>query len=480
MDYPTLELHVNGGWLRGGGRDELPVYDPATGERLGVLPLASAQDVTDAIDAAHRAFPAWRRVSALERARLLQLIAARVREHSAGLAHVLSREQGKTLREAMGELAGAADTFEWMGEEAKRIYGRTVPSRLAGAEQLVLHEPAGPVAAFAPWNFPAVLAVRKVAAALAAGCTVVLKPAEETPGIMVAIARLCKACGLPPGVLNIVYGHPVEVSRQLIEAPQIRKISFTGSVPVGRALSALAGAQMKSITLELGGHSPVIVDRGVNVEGVARAAAAAKFRNAGQLCHAPTRFIVHESLADAFAVALANQAQALRLGPGVDDASQMGPLTHGRRLEAMQAFCDDAVAHGARVLCGGRRSAQLPQGHFFEPTVISEAGPSLAAMREEPFGPLALVSRFESADQAIEMANAVDLGLGSYAFTDSYEFARRLQADIQAGSISFNTFAISPPEMPFSGWKQSGMGAEMGVEGLREYLKTKAVIRAPF
>lgn len=480
MIYPALELYVGGRWLRGEGREERAVYDPATGELLGQLPLASSQDVDAAIAAAHQAFPLWRQVPALERARLLQAISARLREQSAMLAHLLSREQGKTIREALGEVAGAADTFEWMGEEAKRIYGRTVPSRLPGAEQLVLYEPAGPVAAFAPWNFPAVLAVRKVAAALAAGCTVVLKPAEETPGIMVAIARLCEACGLPPGVLNILYGHPDEISRKLITAPEIQKISFTGSVPVGRHLSSLAGAEMKRITLELGGHSPVIVDQGVDVDRVATAAVAAKFRNAGQLCHAPTRFIVHEASADAFAQALASHAKTLRLGIGLNDATQMGPLTHSRRLDAMQAFCDDAVANGARVLCGGRRCPELPNGHFFEPTVISEAGSSLLAMREEPFGPLALISRYGSVDQAIALANAVDLGLGAFAFTSSYEFARRLQSEIEAGSISFNTFAISPPEMPFSGWKQSGLGAEMGIEGLREYLKTKAVIRAPF
>lgn len=480
MAYPALQLLIDGQWLDAEGRAEREVHDPATGELLGRLPLANTQDIDCAAQAAARAFSGWRRVSALDRARLLQAISLRLRERTDSLAWILTREQGKTLRESAGEIAGAADTFEWMAEEGKRVYGRTVPSRLPGAEQLVLLDPVGAVAAFAPWNFPAVLAVRKVAAALAAGCTVVLKPAEETPGIMLAIARICEECGLPPGVLNVLYGDPSDISQRLINAPEIAKISFTGSVAVGRHLSALAGAQMKKITLELGGHSPVIIDRGMDVAAVAKIAAAAKFRNAGQLCHAPTRFIVHDSLADAFTQALADQASSLRLGAGIDGTTQMGPLTHARRLDAMQTFCDDAVAQGARIVCGGRRASALPNGLFFEPTVIGDAGHQLQAMREEPFGPLALVSRFETLAQAIDIANSVDLGLGAYAFTDSYETVRQIQSEVEAGSISFNTFAISPPEMPFAGWKQSGLGVEMGIEGLREYMKPKSIIRAKF
>lgn len=480
MEYPNLALLIDGEWLDATNRETKEIRDPANGEVLGLLPLAGVDDIQRATDAAARAFSGWRAMCAIERARILLKIAARLREKSTSLAAVITREQGKTLGEAAGEIASTADTFEWMAEEGKRIYGRTVPSRIHGAEQLVTLEPVGPIAAFAPWNYPAVLASRKVAAALAAGCTVVLKPAEETPGIMVAIAKLCVECGLPPGVLNVLYGNPAEISQRLIDAPDIKKISFTGSVAVGQHLSALAGARMKKITLELGGHSPVIVDRGVNIGQVVRGAVTAKFRNAGQICHAPTRFFVHDSIADAFIAELVNRASALKLGHGMSDSTQMGPLTHGRRLEAMQAFCDDAASRGARIACGGNRSTDHPTGYFFEPTVIADANSALLAMREEPFGPLALVSRFESITQAIAMSNEVDLGLGAYAFTDSYESARQIQDGIEAGSISLNTFAISPPEMPFSGWKQSGLGTEMGIEGLHEYLKTKSVIRAPF
>ena len=477
VSYPTLQLLVDGEWLGQTGRKSLPVHDPATGEWLADLPLATAADIDAAAEAAARAFPAWRATPAHERGRLLEAIAARIRERCESLATVLSREQGKTLREAMGELSVAADTFDWMAQEGRRAYGRLVPSRLAGVEQLVVQEPVGPVAAFSPWNFPAVLASRKIAAALAAGCTVVLKPAEETPGILVAIAAIAVECGLPRGVLNLLYGDPAQISQQLIESPAIAKLSFTGSVPVGRHLSTLAGMQMKKITLELGGHAPVVIDQDVDVELLAQAAIAAKYRNAGQLCHAPTRFIVHESVVASFTQALVTRAQALKLGHGLAADTQMGPLTHERRVQAMEAFCEDALARNAKIACGGERYGS--RGFFFLPTVIADADTSLLAMREEPFGPLALVSRFTHLDDAIAQANHPDYGLGAYAFTGSYESARRLQEGIESGSLSINTFSITPPEMPFCGWKQSGMGAEMGSEGLHEYLKTKSVIRAP-
>lgn len=479
MTYPTLKLLVDGEWLGLSGRESQEVRDPADGTVLGQLPFATDADVDWAVEAATREFRTWSRTPALERARALQAIAAQLRQCSTRLATTLTLEQGKTLSEAHGEIAGTADTFEWMAEEAKRVYGRIVPSRLRDTEQLVSFEPVGPVAAFAPWNYPAVLAARKVAAALAAGCTVVLKPAEETPGIMVAIAEICQKSGIPAGVLNVIYGAPDRISRQLINDARIQKISFTGSVQVGQTLAALAGQRMKSITLELGGHSPVIVDRDVDLAKLVPAAAAAKFRNAGQICHAPTRFIVHDSIAEEFAHTLAARAGALRLGHGLQSDVQMGPLTHARRVSAMQELCEDACSRGARLLCGGVRRESLKPGFFFEPTVILDADESMLAMREEAFGPLALISRFDAIEQAIEQANSVDLGLGAYAFSKSYESVRQIQTEIAAGSVSINTFAITPPEMPFSGWKQSGLGTEMGIEGLREYVKTKSIIRAP-
>lgn len=476
--YPKLALLIDGEWLEEAGRQSQPVHNPATGEFLGALPLATPQDIDRAIDAADKAFLAWRRVTALERGRILMRVADALRARAQGLARILTLEQGKTLAEAAGEIIGCADTFEWMAEEGKRVYGRIVPSRFAGSEQLVTQEPIGPVGAFSPWNFPAVLACRKIATALAAGCTIVIKPAEETPGILVAIARICQEAGVPDGVLNVVYGVPDDISRRLIASPKIKKLSFTGSVPVGRHLAALAGAAMKKITLELGGHSPVIVMDDTDIERVATMAVAAKFRNAGQLCHCPTRFFVHERVHSRFVEAFATRARALRVGDGLRPDTQMGPLINARRLTAMRELTEDAAGKGARVLCGGESPSDAGNGFFWMPTVLDNLPDNARALSEEPFGPLALMIPFATLEDAIGMANTVEYGLASYAFTNSMQAAQRIQETIEAGCLSLNTFSMSPPELPFSGVKQSGQGAEMGSEGLLEHFRVKAVIRA--
>jgi succinate-semialdehyde dehydrogenase/glutarate-semialdehyde dehydrogenase len=419
-------------------------------------------------------------VPALERARLLLKIASSIRDHGGALAHIISLEQGKTLGEARGEIIATADTFEWMAEEGKRVYGRVVPSRFAGAEQLVLYEPIGPVAAFSPWNYPAVLAARKVATALAAGCTVVLKPAEETPAIVTAIARICMECGLPKGVLNLLYGIPAMISERLIESPRIKKVSFTGSVPVGRTLSRLAGIAMKKITLELGGHAPVLVDRDIDVDRIAELAVAAKFRNAGQICHAPTRFLVHENVYDSFVRKFSQLTAALRVGDGLSSETQMGPLISARRVATMRDFTENAVAHGGKVVVGGKACSGQPTGFFWQPTVVAEANQEMDAMQSEVFGPIALFSRVRSMEDALEIANSVEFGLASYAFTRSVESMQKIQEGIVAGSVTFNSFAMTPPEMPFAGVKQSGLGCEMGSDGLLEHFKVKSVIRSAF
>jgi succinate-semialdehyde dehydrogenase/glutarate-semialdehyde dehydrogenase len=478
MGYTQLGLLVAGEWHLGGARDALTVVNPATGEVLGMLPVATDSDLDRAIDSAHDAFAAWSRTSALERGRLLARIGASIREQAPALAVVLTLEQGKTLAESMAELAGAADTFEWMAEEGKRVYGRVVPSRLANSEQLVLREPVGPVGGFTPWNSPAVLAARKIATALAAGCTIVLKAAEEAPGICVEIARLCMQAGVPAGVVNLVFGVPDAISRRLIASPKVKKLSFTGSVPVGRHLLGLASAQMKKITLELGGHSPVIVDRGIDVDRVAALATAARFRNAGQACHGPTRFIVHAEVHDRFCARFAERAGALRVGNGMAADTQMGPLIHARRVAAMRRFTDDAVARGGRLLCGGRSPAVAGSDCFWLPTVIADAPHDAQAMREEVFGPIALVTPYDDLDAALALANSLDLGLGAYAFSNSLDVVHRVQCEIRAGNLSVNTFSITPPEVPFSGIGQSGMGCEMGIEGLLEHCHTKTVLRA--
>lgn len=475
--YPRLGLLIDGEWITGPSRRSQPVTNPATGEHLADLPLATAEDIDRAAEAAWRAFGLWRQVPAIERAAVLQNIARCVRRDEQRLATILTLEQGKRLPEALQEVRNTADTFEWMAEEGKRAYGRIVPARTRDTEQYVRMEPVGPVAALSPWNFPAVLACRKVATALAAGCTVVLKPAEETPGILVAIAALCIEAGLPAGALNLLYGEPAEVSSRLINSPHIRKISFTGSVPVGRALAAQAGAVTKKITLELGGHAPVIVMDDVDVERVVELTAAAKFRNAGQLCLCPTRFYVHESLHDRFATLLAERAGRLRLGNGLDPQVEMGPLTNARRVAAMDNFCEDARAQGSRILTGGQAPGGLEQGHFWAPTVIADIPDHALAMTQEPFGPLALVSRFQHLDEVLARANALEFGLAAYAFTRSLKAAHQIEHGLQAGNVSINTFAVSAPEMPFSGVKSSGLGAEMGSEGLMDHLHPKAVVR---
>jgi succinate-semialdehyde dehydrogenase/glutarate-semialdehyde dehydrogenase len=475
--YPRLALLIDGEWVGAQGRQVQRVVNPATAECLAEVPLATPEDIDDAAAAAARAFKTWRRVPAIERGATLHKIGRLLRRDEERLATILTLEQGKRLVEALQEIRNCADTFEWMAEEGKRAYGRIVPARSRDTDQLVRLEPVGPVAAFSPWNFPAVLSSRKIATALAAGCTVVLKPAEETPGILVAIAQLCIEAGLPAGVLNIVFGYPPEVSSRLIASPHIRKVSFTGSVPVGRQLAAQAGALCKKITLELGGHAPVIVTYDVDIDRVVELTLAAKFRNAGQLCISPTRFYVHESVHDRFLNKLAEGARAIRVGSGLDGATGMGPLANSRRVAAMQGFCDDAHSHGARIVAGGKAPENLKSGYFWEPTVIADIPDEAKAMTEEPFGPLALVSPFHELSQALKSANSLDVGLAAYAFTRSLRSANEIEHGLEAGNVSLNTYAISAPEMPFSGIKSSGLGSEMGVEGLLDHMHLKSVVR---
>jgi succinate-semialdehyde dehydrogenase/glutarate-semialdehyde dehydrogenase len=474
--YPELSLLIDGQWIAERPASG-PVIEPATGREFARVPFATPDDVDRAAAAAAHAFRGWRATTALARGRILGRIGELVRADATRLATILTLEQGKTLAEAAGEITATADTFEWLAEEGKRIYGRIVPSRYPGTTAQVAHEPIGVVAAFSPWNFPAVLAARKIATALAAGCTVVIKPAEETPGIIVALARIAQEAGLPDGALNLLYGVPAEISTRLIRSPHVAMVSFTGSVPVGRGLAALAGAEMKRITLELGGHSPVLVFDDVDPDRVARLAVAAKFRNAGQICHAPTRFFVQAGVYDAFVESLARHAGALRVGNGLHPQTQMGPLANARRTAAMDELTRDARARGARVVCGGE-AGPAGGGFFWQPTVLADVPAAARLMREEPFGPLAPVARFADTEDALARANAVDYGLASYAFTNSAKTVRRVADGIEAGSLSINTFAMSPPELPFGGHKQSGMGSEMGREGILEHVRSKAIIHA--
>ena len=480
--YPALGLLVDGEWIDASKREAIEVRNPATGAPLGRLPVATLADIDRAAEAADRAFAAWRSRTPLERARILGTAATTLRQRAQALGTILTLEQGKPLREATAEVIATADSFEWMAEEGRRVYGRIVPSRYPDTEQFVVHEPIGPVAAFSPWNFPAVLAGRKIAMALAAGCPIVIKPAEEAPGILVAITKICVEAGVPPGVLNLLFGVPAQISERLIARSEIRKISFTGSIPVGRRLAAMAGTALKRITLELGGHAPAIVCDDADLSRALNLGVAAKFRNAGQICNCPTRFFVQQGVFDEFAGKFAAAARGLCVGNGLDDKAQMGPLIHSRRVEAMRALTQDATACGGEILAGGDApeglDASLREGSFWAPTVIARAGGEARALREEPFGPMALMEPFTEVEDAIARANSTEHGLASYAFTRSLSTAKLIQDRIEAGCFSLNTFAITPPELPYGGVKHSGIGREMGSEGLLEHFQIKAVIRA--
>jgi succinate-semialdehyde dehydrogenase / glutarate-semialdehyde dehydrogenase len=472
--YPTLALHVAGRWITeaGGGRRE--VLNPADGSVLGELPLADAAQVDAAAAAAARGFAVWRRRSALERCETLRRAAVLMRERAEAMATVLTLEQGKPLAEALRELRLSADIIDFQAEEARRLYGRSVPPRVDGIlSHTVTHPPVGPVAAFTAWNFPVNLPARKLGAALAAGCSVVLKPAEETPASAMALVQCFLDAGLPPETLSLVCGDPAMVSATLIAHPAIRKVSLTGSVAVGRLLAAQCAREGKRFAGELGGHAPVIVCEDTDPAFALKLSVPAKFRNAGQVCASPIRFFVHRRHVDAWCGDFSAAAAALRLGPGLDAATQMGPLTHARRIEDMERFVADARAQGARILTGGHR-VQRP-GFFFAPTVIADAPAASRVMRIEPFGPIAVIQPFDTLDEAIAGANALDYGLGAYAFTRDLDTAHRLAEEIEAGMVGINHYGVSQPELPFGGLKASGDGVEMGMEGLLAYTDVKTV-----
>lgn len=474
FNYPQPALHVAGRWLTRASGGSRAVLDPATGQVLAELPLAGPLELTLAADSAAEGFRIWRAHSALQRCQVLQRAATLMRERSAAMAAVLTAEQGKPQAEALREVLLSADIVDFQAEEAKRLYGRTVPPRVPGIlSHTVLHQPVGVVAAFTAWNFPVNLPARKLAAALAAGCSVVLKPAEETPASAMGLVQCLLDAGLPPAAVQLVCGEPAEVSSTLIAHPAIAKVSLTGSVAVGRALGQLCAQHDKRFAGELGGHAPVIVAADADVDAVLKLAVPAKFRNAGQVCASPIRFFVARASYDRFLEGFTAAARALRQGPGNDLATQMGPLTHARRLQDMQHFVDDAREHGAHVTCGGRQ-ADRP-GFFFEPTVVTGAPAEARVMRDEPFGPLAVIAAFDTVDEAIAQANALPYALGAYAFTRDLGLAHRLGEELDAGMVGINHFGVSQPELPFGGRKASGDGVEMGAEGLLAYTTLKTV-----
>jgi succinate-semialdehyde dehydrogenase / glutarate-semialdehyde dehydrogenase len=466
-----LALYINGRWRKGEGRDTHAVINPATGETLAQLPLATAADLDEALEATAKGFAVWRKTDVNERASILHKVAGLIRERAETIAVLLTTEQGKPLAEARTEVLSCAAQFDYFAEEAKRSYGRVLV-RPTGQRTLVLKQPVGPAAAFSPWNFPVNLMCKKMAAALAAGCSIIAKPPEETPACTNAIMHCVVDGGVPGNVAQLVYGVPDMVSRHLIASPIIRKISFTGSVPVGKHLLKLAADGVKRTTMELGGHAPVIVFDDCDLEKTLDLAAATKFRNAGQVCISPTRFYVQQGVYNRFVEGFAARTQKIQVGNGLDAATIMGPLANDRRPSAISALVDDARAKGARVLTGGERGNQ---GYFYQPTVLADVPLNADVMDNEPFGPVALIRPFATFDEAIEQANRLPFGLAAYAFTENGRQANLVSDALDTGMVGLNTFAISTPDAPFGGVKESGFGSEGGPEGLDGYYVTKAV-----
>lgn len=471
-DYPELHMLIDGEKVGVGTRTTIPVVNPATSATIGNLPLATVADLDRALAAAERGFARWREASAQERATVLEGAARLLEERREEIARIATIEQGKTLAETRIEVMMNVNLFRFYAGEVFRLYGRTLV-RPAGQRATVVHEPVGPVAAFAPWNFPLGNPGRKLAAPIAAGCSVILKAAEETPASALAILQCFYDAGLPGDVAHAVFGEPAEVSAHLLASPIIRKVSFTGSTEVGKALIKLAADDLKRTTMELGGHGPVLIFDDVDLDRVLDAVVPHKFRNAGQVCVAPTRFIVQSGVFERFASGFAERASALRVGDGLDAASQMGPMANARRPEAMERLIGDAVNAGARVRCGGKRVGN--QGFFFAPTVLTDVPVPAAIMNEEPFGPVALVNSYADEDAMVREANRLPYGLAAYCWTEDARRQKRLAPRIETGMLAFNTTTIGGADAPFGGIKWSGHGHEDGPEGLAACLVTKTI-----
>jgi len=471
--YPDVQLHIAGKWRNAEGDRSIPVFNPATEEKIGSVAHASRSDLDEALEAARRGFEIWKKTSAFDRSKVMRRAAGLMRERVEAIAKLMTLEQGKPLFEARTEVKLAADIIEWFAEEARRTYGHIVPARAPDVYQLVLKEPVGPVAAFTPWNFPINQVVRKLSAALAAGCSIIVKAPEETPASPAELIRAFVDAGVPEGVIGLVYGVPCEISEYLIPHPVIRKLTFTGSTPVGKQLAALAGAHMKRITMELGGHAPAIVFDDANVDAAVNQLVKAKFRNAGQVCVAPTRFLVQTKVYEDFVGKFVKEAKAIKVAGGLDEGVGMGPLANDRRITAVEELLADARQKGADIKAGGNRIGN--KGYFFEPTIVTNVNRDMRMMNEEPFGPLAMVLPFDTFEDAVSEANRLDYGLASYAYTGSAKTATRIAQSVEAGMMTINQLGLALPEVPFGGMKDSGYGSEGGSEALEAYLVTKFV-----
>ncbi|KWF32776.1 NAD-dependent succinate-semialdehyde dehydrogenase [Burkholderia diffusa] len=473
-DYVTPKLLIDGHWRSGTGAGYSTVVNPATEEVLAMTPHASDDELDETLVAVEKGFAVWRNtVPAIRSAVILRAVAL-MRDRKESIACALTLEQGKPIGQARAEVEVAADMVQWYGEQAKRIYGRIFSAPTPNTDFEVRKEAVGPCLLLSPWNVPVILAARKIAGALAAGCSCIVKPPEETPGAVAMMVSCFVDAGLPDGVINLVNGEPAHVSERLIRSDVIRKVSFTGSVAIGKQIARLASDGLKRVTLELGGHSPVIVYDDVDVAGCVRLLATAKFRNAGQLCHAPTRFFVHRRIYERFVDRFSDRAKQLRVGNGLDASTEMGPLANQRRLQAVSELVE-ATSEMGTVVAGGKRVGRT--GFFYAPTVIADVRMEAKGMNEEPFGPIALISPFSTDDEVIAKANATRYGLASYVFTDSAATQRRLIESLHVGSVAINNTTATVAEAPFGGVRDSGYGYESGEEGLEGYLHTKLVHR---
>ena len=470
MEFPDLSLFIGGVWRK--TAEALPVLNPANETEIGRVPVATRADLDDALDAAEAGFRVWSKTSPRERSDVMMRAARLMRERIDEIAYAITVEHGKPYRQAQLEVIRGAEFFEWDAGEAQRLYGRVIPG-VEGIRHSVLRQPIGQVAAFSPWNFPMSQPARKIAGALASGCSVILKAAEETPGGAVHIARAFQDAGLPDGVLNLVFGVPAEISGHLIPDDRIRLVAFTGSTVVGRHLTTLASENMTPVLMELGGHAPVIVCGDVDPVRVAPICADRKYRNAGQVCTSPTRFFVDAGLFGSFTEGFVAKARSVVVGDGLNDGVQMGPVANDRRLKAMGLLVEDAVSHGAELLAGGERIGN--SGYFFQPTVLANVPDSARIMTEEPFGPIAILNPVGSLDDGISQANRLPYGLAAYGFTHSASNAHEMAERVETGNLSINTLEASLPETPFGGVKWSGYGREGGEEGLHHYTVVKNV-----
>lgn len=473
--YHDLRLFIDGQWRAASDNATRAVTDPATEERLGSIAVATEADIDAALAAAQSGFAAWRRVGTWDRAAILRKTADLIRERLETIATLMSLETGKPLAEARGETNAAADQFEWCSEETKRIYGQIIESRTSDSRMSVIYQPVGVVAAFSAWNFPALLPARKIAAALGAGCSIIVKPAGEAPASCAALIEACHDAGVPAGVVNFLTGTSSMIAERLIGSPIVRKVSVTGSVPVGKEILRLSADGVKKVSMELGGHGPVVVFEDVDAAAVARTCAATKFRNCGQVCISPTRFYVHESRYDAFAATFAEVAKSLKIGRGLDEGVQMGPMANRRGLATIEEMVSDAIERGATLLAGGARPKTMNHGYFFEPTVIGNVPDEALVMREEPFGPIAPITTFRDYDEVMERANALPFGLAGYVFSNNLSLATRASEDLEVGMVGVNEMLLATAEAPFGGIKESGMGREGGSLGLSDYLEPKYI-----